>query len=244
MKRKIALTIFTVLMVIVTKAQTADEILNKYFENTGGVKKWKELTSRKSVGKMNMQNMDFPITMFEKTPVKQRMQIQVQGMEIVQAYDGTDAWMINPMAGGTAPVKMSDEESKDFKDNDLQDEFIDYKSKGHTVELLGTEEIDGVKCFKIQLVKNKNNDKEDVSEIHYFDSENFVPIMVVSYARSGPTKGQEVKTYLSDYQEVGGLTMPFFIEAKLNGQTVQKITVEKVTLNEIMEDNLFTFPKQ
>jgi outer membrane lipoprotein-sorting protein len=243
MIQKIALTIVAITIVFIAKAQTVDEILNKYFQNTGGIEKLKGLQSKKGVGKMNMQNMDFPITIYEKTPVKQRMEIQIQGLQIVQAYDGTDAWMINPMQGGTAPVKLSDDESKEFKDNDFQDDFIDYKAKGHTVELLGTEEIDGVKCFKVQLIKNKNNDKEDVTEIHYFDAENFVPIMIVTYGRSGPSKGQEIKTYLSDYQEVDGLTMPFFVESKVNGQTIQKITIEKVTLNEPMEDKLFTFPK-
>jgi outer membrane lipoprotein-sorting protein len=187
--------------------------------------------------------MDFPITMYEKTPVKQRMEIQVQGLQIVQAYDGTDAWMINPLQGGTAPVKMSDDEAKEFKDNEFQDEFIDYKTKGHTVEVIGTEEVEGVKCHKVQLIKNKNNDKEDVTEVHYFDAENFVPIMIATYARSGPAKGQEIKTYLSDYQEAGGLTMPFFIESKLNGQTMQKITIEKVTVDEAIEDKIFSFPK-
>ena len=79
--------------------------------------------------------------------------------------------------------------------------------------------------------------------MHFFDAENYVPIMVVTYARSGPGKGQEIKTYLSDYQEVDGLMMPFFVEAKMNGQTMQKITIEKWTLNEPMEDSIFSFPK-
>jgi hypothetical protein len=67
--------------------------------------------------------------------------------------------------------------------------------------------------------------------------------MIVTYARSGPAKGQEMKTYLSDYQDVNGLMMPFFIEVKSNGQTMQKISLEKVTLDEAMEDSFFAFPK-
>jgi outer membrane lipoprotein-sorting protein len=145
MIRKFALTLFAFVLALSTQAQTADEILNKYFENTGGVEKWKSLQSRKGLGKMSMQNMEFPITMYEKTPIKQRIEISVQGLQIVQAYDGTDAWMINPLQGGTTAVKLSDDESKEFRENDFQDDFIDYKTKGHTVELLGTEEIDGLK---------------------------------------------------------------------------------------------------
>jgi outer membrane lipoprotein-sorting protein len=244
MKRKFTLTLFAVCAVLFVQAQTADEILAKYFQNTGGLAKWKALSSRKSEGKMSVQNMEFPVVLYEKPPAKQRMEIKVQSQQIIQAYDGVDAWMLNPLQGGTAPVKLSDDDAKEFKTNEFQSDFIDYKSKGHSVELLGSEEIDGVKCYKIQLIKNKNNDKEDITEIHYFDSENYVPIMIVKYALTGPAKGQEIKIYLSDYQEVNGLTLPFFTEAKMNGQTVQKITIEKVAFDEKIDDTLFAFPKQ
>ena len=193
---------------------------------------------------MNSQGLDLPITIYEKAPVKQKMVMQVQGVEFIQAYDGVDAWMLNPFQGGKDPVKLSEEESKEVKDQKFEDEFIDYQKKGHEVTLQGTEEIDGVKCHKIQLIKNKNNDQEDVTEFYYFDAENFVPILRKSYVRSGANKGTEVNTYLSDYQEVKGLMFPFFLEAKINGQTVQKITIESVSLDEAMDDSIFAFPKK
>jgi hypothetical protein len=57
-------------------------------------------------------------------------------------------------------------------------------------------------------------------------------------------KGQEVKTYLSDYQEVGGLMFAFSMEQKVNGQTAFKATMEKITLNDINDDTIFAFPKK
>lgn len=225
------------------QAQTADEILAKYFANTGGLAKWKSLKTMKMTGKLTMQGMDLPVVFYSKTPDKKKMTIQVQNIEIVQAYDGTDAWMLNPMMGGKDPVKMSGEEAKEL-DQKFEDEFIDYAKKGHEVKLLGTEEVDGVKCYKIQLIKNKNNDKEDVTEVHYFDTENYVPILRVTYARSGPAKGQEIKTYLSDYQEVNGLMIPFYMESKVAGQTIQKVSVTEIKLDENMDDNMFIFPKK
>lgn len=244
MMTRILLILFSGLMAAGAPAQTLDQILDKYYENTGGLARWKAQTTRTATGKMTMQGMEFPVTMYEKAPVLQKMIINVQGKELVQAYDGKDAWTINPFAGGTAATRMSDEEAKEFKDNYFEDEFIDFQKKGHEVSLQGTEEIDGVKCFKVELIKNKHNDLEDATEIHYFDSENFVPIMMKSYARTGPAKGQEIMTYFSDYQEVDGLMFPFYIESKVAGQTVQKITVEKITLNEKLDDSLFAFPNK
>ncbi|MDH4058558.1 MAG: outer membrane lipoprotein-sorting protein, partial [Cyclobacteriaceae bacterium] len=106
------------------------------------------------------------------------------------------------------------------------------------------EEIDGVKCFKVKLEKNKNNDKEDVTEFHFFDKENYVPIMVTSFARSGPNKGTESNQYFSDYQEVEGYVVPFFMETKVNGQSFQKLTFESYLLNQAVEDSIFAFPKK
>lgn len=242
--KRIFTLLFGICIAMASQAQTADDVLAKYFANIGGVEKWKALKSMKLTGKMNMQGLDLTFTAYQKPADKQKFIIQVNGVEIIQAYDGKDAWMLNPLMGGKDPVKLDEEQSKEMKDQKFEDEFIDYKKKGHEVTLQGTEEVDGVKCYKLFLVKNKNNDKEDVSEIHYLDAENYVPIMRVSYVRSGPAKGQEVKTYVSDYQEVNGLMMPFFTESKSNGQTMQKMTIEKVTLDEAIDDASFAYPKK
>jgi len=244
MKRKFIFSLMAVAVAFFAQAQTVDEILDKYFENTGGIDKWKALKTMKVTGKMTMQGMDLNFNMTTKTPNKQHMKILVQGQEIIQAYDGTDAWAINPFAGGKEPAKLPAEQAKEMTDRKMEDELIDYKKKGHEVKLLGKEEVDGTSCFKVELIKNKNNDQEDVTEVYFFDAENYVPIMQTNYVRSGPDKGKESKTYLSDYQDVNGLMMPFSSETKMNGQPLQKMTFEKVVLNENVDDTVFAFPKK
>ena len=244
MKLKSILTTVFLLCFVASQAQTADEILAKYFSATGGLDKWKALKSRTMTGKAFF-GQDFPMTVYEKAPNRQKTVVNVQGTELIlNAYDGQDAWQLNPLQGGKDPVKLDDEAAKEVKDEEFEDDFIDYKKKGHEVTLEGTEEVDGVKCFKIKLVRNKNNPKDDITELHYFDSENFVPIMQASYVRSGPQKGTEVKSYMSDYQEVNGLMFPFSLEQKINGQSLSKITIEKITLNDIKDDAIFAFPKK
>ena len=244
MKKRSLVLIMALFSAFALQAQTADEILEKYFENTGGLDNWKKLNTMKVDGKMNMQGMDFDFSILAKRPAKQKIEINVQGTQIIQAYDGTVAWMLNPLQGGTEPVKLDDEQAKQFTTQKFEDEFVDYKKKGHEVTLLVEEEVDGVPCFKLQLIKNKNNDKEDITEIHFFDKENFVPIMRITYALAGPAKGQEVKTYLSDYMEVDGFMIPAFMESKINGQSIQKMTFQKVLMNESIDDATFAFPKK
>lgn len=229
---------------LLSNGQTADDILAKYFENTGGLEKWKALKSMKIEGKAPTPQGEFPVTMYQKAPNKGKLVVNVQGKEIVQySYDGTTAWTLNPFAGGTDPVKLDEEQTKELSEESIEDDFIDYKKKGHAVTLEGKEEIDGVQCFKLKLEKNKNNDKEDITEIHYFDTENYVPIMRKAYVRVGPAKGTEIQSFLSDYQEVDGLMIPFSMEQKVNGTPVMKIVMEKVTINQPIEDSVFAFPK-
>lgn len=245
MTRKTSLTFLFAIAIFCVNAQTADEILAKYFENTGGLAKWKEIKTMKVEAKAPTPQGEFPIVIFSKFPNKTKVVVNVQGKELVQAaYDGETGWSLNPFAGGVDPVKLDEEQTKELREQEVEDSFIDYKKKGHEVVLEGKEEIDGVQCFKVKLEKNKKNDKDDVTEYHYFDTENYVPIMRKSFVRSGPMKGQEIQSFMSDYQEVNGLMVPFSMEQKMNGNTISKIVIEKYYINESIDDSVFAFPKK
>lgn len=221
------------------QAQTVDEILERHFEAIGGLEKWKALESTKMTGVMYMGGMEFPGVISAKTPNKQRVDVNVQGKSIVQAYDGTVAWWINPFAGGEDAQEMPEEMASEMKKQEFASAFIDYAAKGHTVELMGQEEVEGAQCFVLKMTK-KNGDVEH----YYLDSEFYVPIMVKTVISSGPAKGQEAMTYLSDYQEVDGLMMAFSIEVKAAGQTMQKIAIKTVETNPKLDDASFTMPKK
>ncbi len=224
---------------VAVQAQTADDILAKYFENTGGLQKWNSLASSKMIGTMSMQGMEFPGTIYSARPNKQRMEFSVQGKNIVQAYDGTDAWWINPFAGGEDPQKMPAEMSEEFTKAKFESEFINYKEKGHTVELVGKETIEGTETWQIKLTK-KNGDVEH----HFFDTEYFVLIMTRTVINSGPMKGQNSEMYFSDYQEADGIMFPFFMESKMGGQSAQKITITSIELNGKYDHEFFAMPKK
>ncbi|MDZ4683259.1 MAG: hypothetical protein SH848_20750 [Saprospiraceae bacterium] len=224
---------------VAVQAQTADEILAKYFENTGGLDKWKSLEASKMIGTMSMQGMEFPGTIYSARPNKQRVEVSVQGKNIVQAYDGIDPWWINPFAGSEEPQKMPAEMSEEMTKAKFESEFLNYKEKGHTVELVGKETVEGTETWQIKLTK-KNGDIEH----HFFDAEYFVLIMTRTVISSGPMKGQNSEMYFSDYQEADGIMFPFFMESKIGGQSAQKITLKSVELNGKYDDAFFAMPKK
>ena len=120
----------------------------------------------------------------------------------------------------------------------FEDDFIDYAEKGHTVELLGQTEVDGVMTYELKLTK-----KDGTEEFHYFEPEYMVPIMQKTIVSEGQMKGQAVEVYMSDYEEHEGLMIPMYIESKMGGATQFSMTVTKVELNPELEETLFAYPK-
>lgn len=218
---------------------TVDELLNHYFENTGGIDNWKKLNAMRMTATMSMQGMEFNGVITQARPNKQRIEVDVQGQSIIQAYDGIDAWWINPFQTGPEPQSMPEDEAESMVKNEFEDAFIDYSEKGYTVELLGTSEIEGTATYEVKLTKENS----DVV-YYYFDKEYYVPVMLKSEVASGPMKGQFIETYLSNYQEVDGMMIPFFTEVKIGGSTAQKITLQNVELNPQVDDLLFSRPKK
>ncbi|MCB0687619.1 MAG: hypothetical protein KDC53_13885 [Saprospiraceae bacterium] len=237
--KKILLTFASLFLlgISLSTAQTVDEIIDQYFENTGGKEAWKSLKSMKMSGTSNMQGMEFPITIYSKRPNSEKLEVQVQGMEIVEAYDGSTAWSINPFTGNTTATKADDEANKEAAKKTFEDELLDYAAKGHKVERLEDAEIQGTPTFQLKLTKKTGDE-----QIYYFDQENFVPIMIKSFANAGPMKGAAVETYLSDYTDVDDLIIPHSIEQKVNGQTFMQATMENIELNPEIDDTIFAFP--
>ena len=146
-------------------------------------------------------------------------------------------------------AEKSDQEDIDNIKNDLAefpDPFLNYKEKGFLAELMGTETVDGSDAFKIKLTKTpKIVDGEMVPNvsIYYFDSENYVPIMVHEEVMSGPGKGMIMESKMSDYQEVGELFMPFSMTQGVKDQPGQPITIKSIELNPSIDESEFEFPE-
>ncbi len=226
---------------LVANAQevSVDQILANYFENTGGLENWKNLESIKMKGKMATQGLEFPMSTYQAAPDKLKREIDIQGKTLVMAYDGENAWTINPMQNITEPTLMPEAQAAEMKSQEFESPFIDYKDKGHTVELDGTEEIEGTETYKVKLTK-----KDESIEYYFFDTENFVPIMVRSFVKMGPQKGQASEVYLSDYQEAGDFILPYSTVIKNNGQTIMTMEAEEYELNAEIDESVFAFPKK
>jgi len=246
-KLKLGIVFFSMVLAFSVQGQTADEIINNYFENTGGIDNWKAIKGVKMTAKVNQQGMEIPLEIVQLSDGRQMTAINFQGKEIKQGvFDGETLWSTNFM---TMKAEKSDAEATaNFKlnTNDFPDSFMDYKEKGYTVELLGKETMDGAETFKIKLIKEPvtvdGKEEEDVS-FYFFDTENFVPIAVQSEIKSGQGKGMVQEITMSDYQEVEGVYFPFSMTQGVKGQPGSPLTIESIELNPTVDDAAFAFPE-
>ena len=217
----------------IIQAQTLDEILAKYFE-TIGQDKLVQVQTIITKGKLVQGNIEIPVIAYSKRPNKTRMEGTFQGLTFVSAYNGETGWHINPFMGDTLPQQATDEELDELKEQaDIDGMLYNYKEKGYTLELTGTEDFQGQKVYLLKLTKPNGNVYTD-----YMDAENYVILKTVARVKSKGVE-QEVETDFSNYKPVDGIIFPFNIESKLKGNTVAQFVFDSFTFNQDIADSIF-----
>jgi hypothetical protein len=213
------------------KAQTADEIIDKYIEAIGGKENWKKVNSIKMEGNVEVQGLQIPYTMQAVNGKGFRTDGEFQGNSFIDIVTPDKGWSQNPMAGKATLQPLSADELKEKLDQlDIQGLFIDYKEKGSTAEFLGKDEEDGNEYYKIKLTTKNNNDIT-----YFFDTKTY---LVYKEEATVKQQGQDVKITVKslDYQTVeGGVKIPF--KADQGGMV---LAAKKITLNAPIDEKIFS----
>jgi hypothetical protein len=147
--------------------------------------------------------------------------------------------MLMPFSGRKDPEPMPTEALKQAEEQaDFDGPLVDYQAKGHKVELVGKEKVEGSDAYKLKVTL-KNGDIRYI----YVDADQYLEIKV-----EGKTmiRGTEIdsSTSIGDYKEVGGLMLPHAMESTQAGSPQsQKMTIEKIELNVPIDDARFKMPE-
>ncbi len=221
------------------RAQTAEDIIAKHITAMGGIEKIKALNSIKMTGSYMMMGMEFPFTVLSKRPLMTRIESTIQGMTMIQAYDGSTAWGVSPFMGSKEPEVMPEDQAKDIIERaDYDGDFVDYTAKGHTIEFAGKDEVEGSPVFKLKVTKKSG----DVS-VYFIDAENYLQIKVVSKIKVQGTETESEMVY-GNYKPVAGVQIPHSIESRIGGKIASQIVIEKVETNIPIENSIFVMPKK
>jgi hypothetical protein len=213
-----------------TKAQTADEIVKKYIDAIGGADNWKKVTSIRTEGSFNVQGNDVSVTITKLNGKGMRQDIAVGGMAGYIIVTPTAGTTFLPFQGQTDPQPMPADALKDAQDAlDAQGVLLDYKTKGHTVELAGKETIDGAECYKLKVTLASGKVLTD-----YINTKtNYL----VRYSAKNHSNGQEVEQTVSfsNFQkQPEGIFVPMTIT-----QQYGDVTISKVEINKPVDESIF-----
>lgn len=239
-KRLLMLSATVAIFCLSAAAQTADEVIAKYLAARGGVDKIKAVQSVQITGKFAIApGVEAPFVLRLKRPNSMRMDFTVQGMTVTQAYDGQSGWQVMPLMGKSDPEPLTGDDLKEAaQDADIDGPLIDYKAKGHQVELAGQEDVGGSPAYKLKVTLKSG----DV-EYRYIDAKSYLE---VKQSAKRTSRGNEamVEETLGDYRSVDGIMFPYSLESSAQGsQDKQKIAVEKIELNTQVDAALFKMPE-
>lgn len=208
---------------------TAEQLVEKNLEARGGADKLRAISSMRTVGIMRLGGGTEARTVsYAVAPDKIRFEFSLQGMTAINAWDGKQAWSVQPFGGRRDPQKISDDDAKGLVlAADIAGPLLDWKAKGSRLEYLGTEDIDGTEAHKLR-VTFKNGD----SRVVFLDPDHFLEIRIEDHQF---IRGQEQvsSTDVGEYAKVDGVYFPFE-----QGQ----VQVDTIELDAPIDAAMFGFP--
>lgn len=220
-------------------AQTAEEIVSRNLEAKGGRERWKGIESLRMTGTMRLQGKELPLTIQSKRPNLMRHEMVLGDARVVQAFDGKRAWAVNPMTGGTPQELPAEAAEMIAASAEFDGALVDYKAKGHRVELVGKAAVNGSPVYHLRLTMKNGNVQN-----YFLDVETALERRVTQDVEIAPGKKQTLATEMGDYRKVDGIVVPHDVRQLLEGNVIGHMRIAKVEVNAIQDDAIFQMPRQ
>ncbi|MFM2138970.1 MAG: hypothetical protein RJA57_1277 [Bacteroidota bacterium] len=211
-------------------AQTADEVVGKHLDAIGGADNWRKVNSVKMEGVLQVQGTDVNVTMTRLHGKGQRQDISVMGMTGFDITTPTEGWTFMPFQGQQTPeAKTPEAVAESQEELDVQGKLVDYGTKGHTIELLGKEEVDGTDCFKLKITS-----KAGIPETLLIDSKTFLVVKSIAIRKANGQE-MEIPTLYSNYQkQPEGILIPLSMTLGFG-----ELNITKVIINGPVDEAVF-----
>lgn len=218
------------------RADEAAQLLERMIDAQGGRKALGAIKDSTVSGTMELvqQGMTGTLTMYQKEPNMMRMDMEVMGMVITQAFDGQKGWYLNPQTG--TAQEMDENMNKEFKRQALgNDSLLNPAKYGITYAAKGREKL----ADKEYLVLEQTMADGHKGTL-YIDPDTGLLARSRTTALS-PMGGGEVQseTIMGDYRKEGETMMAHSMTILQDGAEFIRMTLTKVEFNKALEDSLF-----
>jgi hypothetical protein len=222
---------------------TAEQIVERNVAARGGLQAWRSVDTLTLSGQMEAggkKNTPLPFVMKMKRPRMSRLEIRFQDQTAVQVYDGAQGWKVRPFLGRNEVEPFTADEMKAAAEwQELDGPLMDYARKGTKVELRGVEAVEGHNAYKLKLMM-----KDGSEQYVWIDATSFLERKIDGEPRKLDGKLRNVAIYYRDYRTERGLTMPRVFETVVEGgRQAHKMSIERVAVNQPMEEGVFAKPK-
>jgi outer membrane lipoprotein-sorting protein len=216
-------------------SQTAEQVLAKMIDAQGGRAALAKIEDMTLTGTLEIVSMGIngSLTMYQKEPNKMRMDMEFMGMVMSQAFDGENAWGVDPSTGSVQD--LPEDQAKEFKRMALGNKAIlNPKEFGITFTFKGKETIEG----KDYLLLEQTYDDGEKQTL-YLDADTY--LLYKSKSMSANMAGMKVdtETFSSDYRKVDGLMVAHSMRIVQEGEESMVMTFTEVSFNTGLEDSLF-----
>jgi hypothetical protein len=214
-------------------AQSVDEIVNKHLEVVGGKEAWKKVNSVRMEGHLTVQGTDVNVVITKVHNKGMRQDIAVGGMNGYLIVTPTAGSVYMPFQGQQQAEAMTADDLKEAQDQiDAQGNLVDYKEKGHTIESLGKEDVDGTDCYKLKLTL-----KGGKTETLYFDTKNYYLIKVIAKVKANGQEMEQASSF-SNFQKLPeGIVVPMTITQQFGDVTITKVEINKPVADTVFKTN-------
>jgi len=214
---------------------TAEQVLEKSIQATGGRAAGEKLTSTVTKGTVELvaQGIQGTVEIYAKAPNKLLVVQNLQGIgEFNQGYDGQVGWSQNPFQGTR---ELQGVELAILKREATFNAELKWRELYEKVELVGREKVGEQEAYVVRLTASQGK-----PVTCYYDTQTFLLLRQdeVVEGEMGTITGE---TYYSDYREVDGVKVPFHLKQKAPfGEEV--ITITEVKNNVEISDAKFAKP--
>ena len=218
----LAMLILALVFVQFAQAQTVDEVINNHIAALGGKENLNKIQSVITEANLNIQGADIAVTLTQVNNKLARQDINANGMLGFDMLTEKEGWTYMPFNGMQKPEPKTAEEVKESSsDLDIAGPLVDYATKGHKVELLGKEAVDGTECYKLKVTLASGKD-----ETFYIDP---ATNMIIRTKKMQKANGQEteIQTDYSDFRDVEGVKMPFNISLPFGSLLISSVKVNQ-----------------
>jgi hypothetical protein len=217
-------------------SQTVDEIILQHIQAHGGKENWDAIQSMKITGMFTSFSEVNPFTDIKARGGKFRSNHNLGQHKVTQGCNGEIYWVDDPWFELGFPHIANEAEKHVIKQKvEFCTPFFNYRERGFTVELEGTEKAEGKDAYKLILTR-----EDGKKETWWIDTETYLEIKSASqWADFASPSMQDV--FYDDFKRVGEIVMPFYVERVFSIRN-RMIEIENVELNINPDPDIFELP--